>query len=44
MKYGLFSGGKKIRSKILTDTGFLFKINYKMYEIIDFKYKCEILL
>tara|TARA_B110000438_G_C15696485_1_gene599179 strand:+ start:223 stop:1095 length:873 start_codon:yes stop_codon:yes gene_type:complete len=29
MKYGLFPGGKKIRSKILTDIGFLFKINYK---------------
>ena len=29
MKYGLFSGGKKIRSKILIDFGYLFKINYK---------------
>ncbi len=29
MKYGLFSGGKKIRSKILIDFGHLFKINYK---------------
>ena len=28
MKYGLFSGGKKIRSKILVDVGLLFKINY----------------
>ena len=28
MKYGLFSGGKKIRSKILIDIGYLFKINY----------------
>ena len=27
MKYGLFSGGKKIRSKILIDIGSLFKIN-----------------
>ena len=26
MKYGLFSGGKKIRSKILIDIGSLFKI------------------
>ena len=25
MKYGLFSGGKKIRSKILIDVGTLFK-------------------
>jgi farnesyl diphosphate synthase len=29
MKYGLFSGGKKIRSKILVDIGSIFKINYK---------------
>ena len=29
MKYGLFSGGKKIRSKILIDIGYLFKVNYK---------------
>tara|TARA_E500000178_G_scaffold261188_1_gene258137 strand:- start:347 stop:1219 length:873 start_codon:yes stop_codon:yes gene_type:complete len=29
MQYGLFSGGKKIRSKILIDIGSLFKINYK---------------
>ena len=29
MKYGLFPGGKKIRSKILLDIGVLFKIDYK---------------
>ncbi len=29
MKYGLFPGGKKIRSKILVDVGSLFSINYK---------------
>ena len=29
MKYGLFSGGKKIRSKILVDVGSFFKIDYK---------------
>ncbi len=29
MQYGLFSGGKKIRSKILIDIGLLFRINYK---------------
>ena len=29
MKYGLFPGGKKIRSKILIDFGSLFLINYK---------------
>ena len=28
MNYGLFSGGKKIRSKILFDVGSLFNINY----------------
>ncbi len=28
MKYGLFSGGKKIRSKILIDVGKIFNINY----------------
>ena len=28
MKYGLFSGGKKIRSKILIDVGSIFKIKY----------------
>ena len=28
MKYGLFSGGKKIRSKVLIDVGSIFKINY----------------
>ena len=31
MKYGLFSGGKKIRSKILIDIGSIFKINYKSF-------------
>ena len=29
MKYGLFSGGKKIRSKVLIDVGSIFKIKYK---------------
>merc|ERR1712167_163187 len=29
MKYGLFPGGKKIRSKILIDFGSLFSISYK---------------
>ena len=29
MKYGLFPGGKKIRSKILLDMGSLFNVNYK---------------
>ena len=34
MKYGLFSGGKKIRSKILIDIGSLFKIDYRSLIII----------
>ena len=29
MKYGLLSGGKKIRSKILLDIGILFTLGYK---------------
>ena len=29
MKYGLFPGGKKIRSKVLIDVGRIFRINYK---------------
>ena len=29
MKYGLFPGGKKIRSKILLDIGSLFNVNYR---------------
>ena len=34
MKYGLFSGGKKIRSKILIDVGSIFNLNYKTLLII----------
>ena len=29
MKYGLFPGGKQIRSKLLIDVGKIFSINYK---------------
>ena len=29
MKYGLLPGGKKIRSKILIDVGFLLSVDYK---------------
>ena len=39
MKYGLFSGGKKIRSKILIDIGSLFELNYKSLIIIDTDYR-----
>ena len=34
MQYVLFSGGKKIRSKILIDVGSLYKINYKSLIIL----------
>ena len=40
MKYGLFSGGKKIRSKILTDVGSLFNINYKSLIVIGSAVEC----
>ncbi len=40
MQYGLFSGGKKIRSKILVDIGFIFKINYKSLIIIGAAVEC----
>jgi len=40
MKYGLFSGGKKIRSKVLIDIGSLFKINYRSLIIIGSAIEC----
>ena len=40
MKYGLFSGGKKIRSKILIDVGTLFKLNYKSLIIVGSAIEC----
>tara|TARA_Y100000816_G_scaffold290573_1_gene279614 strand:- start:2076 stop:2945 length:870 start_codon:yes stop_codon:yes gene_type:complete len=40
MKYGLFSGGKKIRSKILVDVGSLFKLNYKSLITIGAAIEC----
>jgi farnesyl diphosphate synthase len=40
MKYGLFSGGKKIRSKILLDIGILFKIDYKILIVIGAAVEC----
>ena len=40
MKYGLFSGGKKIRSKIIVDIGSLFKLNYKSLIIIGSAVEC----
>ena len=40
MKYGLFSGGKKIRSKILIDVGSLFSLDYKTLIIIGASVEC----
>ena len=40
MKYGLFSGGKKIRSKILIDIGSIFKINYKSLIFLGAAVEC----
>ena len=40
MKYGLFPGGKKIRSKILLDIGSLFKINYKTLITVGAAVEC----
>jgi farnesyl diphosphate synthase len=40
MKYGLFSGGKKIRSKILVDIGHLFNIEYKTLVSIGAAVEC----
>tara|TARA_Y100000389_G_scaffold79687_1_gene76450 strand:+ start:250 stop:1122 length:873 start_codon:yes stop_codon:yes gene_type:complete len=40
MKYGLFSKGKKIRSKILMDIGLLFNLNYKSLIIIGSAVEC----
>ena len=40
MKYGLFPGGKKIRSKILIDVGSLMSINYKTLITIGAAVEC----
>ena len=40
MKYGLFPGGKKIRSKILLDIGSLLSINYKTLITIGAAVEC----
>ena len=40
IKYGLFPGGKKIRSKILIDIGSLLSINYKTLIIIGSAVEC----
>ena len=40
MSYGLFSGGKKIRSKILKDIGYIFNVDYKTLIIIGSAVEC----
>lgn len=40
MEYGLFPGGKKIRSKILLDIGAVFKIEYKTLIAIGAAVEC----
>jgi len=40
MQYGLFPGGKKIRSKILIDVGLIFNINYKILIKIGAAVEC----
>ncbi len=40
MKYSLFSGGKKIRSKILVDIGLIFNIDYKSLIMIGSAVEC----
>ncbi len=40
MSYGLFSGGKKIRSKILVDVGKIFNVEYKKLIVIGAAVEC----
>ncbi len=40
MKYGLFPGGKKIRSKILVDIGSLLSVDYKTLIVIGAAIEC----
>ena len=40
MKYGLFSGGKKVRSKILIDIGLLFNLDYRSLIIVGSAVEC----
>ena len=40
MKYGLFPGGKKIRSKLIIDVGKIFKINYKSLIYLSAAVEC----
>ena len=40
MQYGLFSGGKKVRSKILVDIGSMFDLKYKTLVILGSAVEC----
>ena len=40
MNYGLFSGGKKIRSKILVDVGKIFNVEYKNLIVVGAAVEC----
>ena len=40
MKYGLFSGGKGFRSKIIFDTGKIFNINYNLLKALSAAVEC----
>jgi len=40
MKYGLFPGGKKVRSKIIVDVGKIFNVNYKTLIQISAAVEC----
>ena len=40
MKYGLFSGGKGFRSKIIVDTGKIFNIDYNLLKVLGAAVEC----
>ena len=40
MKYGLFSGGKGFRSKIIVDTGKIFNIDYNLLKVLSAAVEC----
>ena len=40
MKYGLFSGGKRFRSKIIIDTGKIFNIDYNLLKTLSAAVEC----
>ena len=40
MKYGLFSGGKRFRSKIIVDTGKIFNVDYNLLKVLSAAVEC----